>query len=325
MAEAISLPWSSVGLAEFGLGTSGDLQSPLPTCLVLGNFDGVHLGHQAILSAAREVATRLGVPLTAVTFEPHPRTVLDPSLDFRLLSTFDLRRRLLVRHGVDQLWVIPFDDQIRAMSPPMFMERLRERLQIQVMVVGPSFSIGKGAEGRLDFLSGYAEQAGFAVQVVDPLDWNGIPISSTAVREQLLQGDLVAVRSMLGRPLQVLGEVIHGEGLGRQLGFPTANIQLSQAQALPQDGVYAMEFATELGGTVPAVGSIGMRPHFQGRKRVFEVHCLEQPGELYGQLALASVLTLLRPQATFDSDQALVEQMGRDAEAAAAYLASSNH
>ncbi|MGC1184534.1 MAG: riboflavin biosynthesis protein RibF [Candidatus Dormiibacterota bacterium] len=323
MAEVVSLSSNSVGQAEFGLGLAGEGEAPLPTCLVLGNFDGVHLGHQAILANAREAASRLGVALTAITFEPHPRTVLDPGLDFRLLSTFDLRRRLLAAQGVDRLWVMPFNDRIRQMTPDQFMGRLRERLQVEVMVVGPSFSIGKGAEGRLEFLTKYAARAGFDVEVVEPLDWRGEAISSTAVREQLARGDLEAVRAMLGRPLQVLGEVIHGEGMGRQLGFPTANIQLSDSQALPADGVYVMELSTESGATLGAVGSIGMRPHFQGEHRVFEVHCLEDPGDLYGQLALASVLAHLRPQETFATDQMLVERMGRDAEAASAYLASS--
>jgi len=323
VADVVSLSADSVGLAEFGLGLAEEGGTALPTCLVLGNFDGVHVGHQAILARARVTALRLGVALTAITFEPHPRTVLDPGLDFRLLSTFDLRRRLLAEHGVDRLWVMPFNERIRQMTPEQFMGRLLERLQIQVMVVGPSFSIGKGAEGRLEFLTGYAAGAGFAVEVVAPLNWQGEAVSSTAVRQQLAEGDLEAVRGMLGRPLQVLGEVVHGEGMGRRLGFPTANIQLSGSQALPADGVYVMELSTDSGVTLGAVGSIGMRPHFQGQRRVFEVHCLEDPGDLYGQLALASVLAHLRPQETFVTDMALVERMGRDAEAAAAYLASS--
>ena len=324
MAEAAGLPPLSAGLADFGLGLGSESETALPTCLVLGNFDGVHLGHQAILAAARESASRLGVALTAITFEPHPRTVLDPGLDFRLLSTFDLRRRLLVAHGVDHLWVLPFNERIRQMTPPQFMKRLEERLQIQAMVVGPSFSIGKGAEGRLDFLTGYAAEAGFVVQVVDPINWQGEAISSSAIRDQLLRGDLAAVGEMLGRPLQILGEVVHGEGLGRKLGFATANIQLSASQALPADGVYVMELGTDQGATMGAVGSIGVRPHFQGQRRLFEVHCLEDPGDLYGQLVLAGVLAHLRSQEVFPTDQALVERMGRDAEAAAAYLASSS-
>ena len=322
MAEAPSLPLSAGGLAEFGLGLEPDPPAPLATCLVLGNFDGVHIGHQAILAAAREEALRLGVALTAVTFEPHPRTVLDPGLDFRLLSTFDLRRRLLVERGVDRLWVIPFDVRLWRMTPDAFMDRLRERLQIRMMVVGPTFSIGKGAEGQLDFLRSYATSAGFGVKVVEPLTWNGAAVSSSAIRSQLAQGALDAVRALLGRPLQVLGEVIHGEGRGRQLGFPTANVQFSANQALPADGVYVMELTDEQGVTRGAVGSIGTRPHFHGVGRSFEAHCLEDPGDLYGQLVLVSVLQKLRPQETFVSEQALVDRMTRDAEAAAAYLAS---
>jgi riboflavin kinase/FMN adenylyltransferase len=132
------------------------------------------------------------------------------------------------------------------------------------------------------------------------------------------------VREMLGRPFQVLGEVVHGHGLGRRLGFPTANVQFSPAQALPPDGVYVMELTLEDGAPVGAVGSIGNRPHFGGEERQLEVHCLVNPGEIYGQLALVSVLERLRPQETFAEDQALIERMVSDAEAAAAYLATTS-
>jgi riboflavin kinase / FMN adenylyltransferase len=316
VAEAASLQ------AEFGLGHQPDHAAPLASCLVLGNFDGVHLGHQAILSAARREAGRLGVPLVAITFQPHPRTVLDPELGLGLLTTFELRRRLLAEHGVDQLWVIPFDAVILRMSPSEFMERIVNRLAIKVMVAGPSFSIGKGTEGKLDFLEGYAARVGFGVTVVETVSWRGADVSSSAIRKQLAAASMGAVREMLGRPFQVLGEVIHGHGLGRQLGFPTANIQFSKAQALPPDGVYVMQLTAQDGVTLGAVGSIGNRPQFGGTERQLEVHCLQDPGEIYGQTALVSVLERLRPQETFASDQALTEQMVNDAKNAAAYLAS---
>lgn len=316
MVEAASLK------AEFGLGHQSIAASPLASCLVLGNFDGVHIGHQAILAAARRQALSLGVSLVAITFQPHPRTVLDPELGLGLLTTFELRRRLLAEHGVDRLWVIPFDAEILKMSPTQFMARVRERLEIKTMVVGPSFSIGKGTEGKLDFIQSYAEVAGFEVTLVDAVRWLGDDVSSSAVRTQLATASVAAVREMLGRPFQVLGEVVHGHGLGRRLGFPTANVQFSPAQALPPDGVYVMELTLEDGVGRGAVGSIGNRPHFGGEERQLEVHCLENPGEIYGQLALVSVLERLRPQQTFVDDQALIEQMVGDVEAAFAYLAT---
>jgi riboflavin kinase/FMN adenylyltransferase len=309
--------------AEFGLGHQSIDASPLSSCLVLGNFDGVHIGHQAILAAARRQAVGLGVPLVAITFQPHPRTVLDPELGIGLLTTFELRRRLLAEHGVDQLWVIPFDAEILQMSPTQFMARVRERLEIKTMVVGPSFSIGKGAEGKLDFIQSYAELAAFEVTLVDAVSWLGDEVSSSAVRAQLATASMAEVREMLGRPFQVLGEVVHGHGLGRGLGFPTANVQFSPAQALPPDGVYVMQLTLGDGVRRGAVGSIGNRPHFGGEERQLEVHCLASPGEIYGQLVLVSVLERLRPQETFSDDRALIERMARDAEAAAAYLATT--
>lgn len=324
MVEAASLTAPAAGLMEFGLAGGSHLETPFPSCLVLGNFDGVHIGHQSLLGAAREAADRLGLPLTAITFKPHPRTVLDPGLGLSLLTTFELRRRLLAARGVDRLWVIPFDDQLRALAPSTFMDQVRRHVQIRVMAVGPTFSIGKGAEGKLDFLQGYAAASGFEVRVIDDRSWKGMVVSSSAVRAQLRGGALEGVRAMLGRPLQVLGQVVPGDGLGRELGFPTANVRLEASQALPPDGVYVMELSREDGALQGAVGSIGTRPHFGGVDRRFEVHCLNDPGNLYGQLVLVSVLELLRPQATFASDPALVEQMTRDAAVAAAYLAARN-
>jgi riboflavin kinase/FMN adenylyltransferase len=308
--------------AEFGLGHRSIDTSPLASCLVLGNFDGVHIGHQAILAAGHSRALSLGAPLVAITFQPHPLTVLDPELGIGLLTTFELRRRLLADHGVDQLWVMPFDAHILQMSPTQFMARVRERLEIKMMVVGPSFSIGKGKEGKLDFIERYSELAGFEVALVDDLSWRGDHVSSSAVRTHLATASMAAVREMLGRPFQVLGEVVHGHGLGRRLGFPTANIEFSPAQALPPDGVYVMELTLEDGVRRGAVGSIGNRPHFGGGERQLEVHCLENPGEIYGQLALVSVLERLRSQERFADDEALIERMARDAQAAAAYLAT---
>jgi riboflavin kinase/FMN adenylyltransferase len=294
----------------------------VPGCLVLGNFDGVHLGHQAILTAARAEADQLGVLVTAITFEPHPRAVISPGQGPLLLTPLELRRRLLAQAGVDRLWVIPFDERVQGMSPGDFMARVCRQVAVQTMVVGPLFSVGKPGEGKLDFLQRYAESAGFKVRVVEPRSWNGAEVSSSAIRLHLAEGDLEAVREMLGRPLQVLGPVVRGAGLGHQLGFPTANLRISPVQALPPDGVFVMDMTAEDGVRRGAVGSIGKRPHFGGGELAFEVHCLEEPGDLYGREVLVSVLERLRGQAAFSSDGELVEQMARDAEAAAAYLAS---
>lgn len=322
MAEAGGPPIPLDGPAEFGLGLvpSG---AAVPGCLVLGNFDGVHLGHQAILAAAREEADQLGVPVTAITFEPHPRAVISPGRGPLLLTPLELRRRLLTQAGVDRVWVIPFDQRVWGMGPGDFMDRVCQRVAIETMVVGPMFSVGKPGEGKLDFLQRYAASAGFRVRVVEPRSSNGVEISSSAIRERLGQGDLDAVREMLGRPPQVLGPVVRGAGLGHGLGFPTANLQLSSVQALPPDGVFVMDLTAEDGIRRGAVGSIGRRPHFGGEGLTFEVHCLEDPGDLYGREVLVSVLHRLRGQLTFPSDRELVEQMARDAEAAAGYLASA--
>ncbi len=320
MAE--SPPRSSPGAgADFGLGSAGAAPSA-PSCLVLGNFDGVHIGHQAILTRARQRARQRGLQLVAITFEPHPKAFLHPGQGPALLTPLELRRRLLLEAGVERLWVIPFDLHLARLSPEEFMDRVRRRLQLRAMVVGPLFSVGPPGQGELGFITEYGQRTGLEVVEVGSRLWQGEAVSSSRIRARLLEGDLEASAAMLGRPFQVLGPVVRGRGVGRELGFPTANLRLGPGQALPPDGVYVMEALLPEGRAVGAVGSIGVRPHFGGGERVFEVHCLEPVGELYGRQLTVSVLSRLRGQERFTTDAALVERMTRDAEAAAAYLAS---
>ncbi len=307
--------------AEFGLGP-GPAAAEEVACLVLGNFDGVHLGHQAILAAGRRVARGQGRQLVAITFQPHPRAAINPGQGPPLLSPPALRRRLLLEHGVDRVWVLPFTSRLRELSPAEFLDRVRGRLLIREMVVGPRVSLGPPGQGGLDFLRAYAGQVGFKVKVIAGRVSQGQPVSSSVIRDRLQEGRLDQVARMLGRSFEVLGRVELGMGLGRRLGFPTANLALHPDQALPPDGVYVMRFDGGDGRPASAVGSIGVRPHFDMARRVFEVHALEDPGDLYGRWLRVSVLSRIREQHRFGSDQELVAQMGHDREAARAYLAA---
>ncbi|MGH7698746.1 MAG: riboflavin kinase, partial [Candidatus Dormibacteria bacterium] len=243
------------GRAEFGLGPGGALAGETPACLVLGNFDGVHLGHQAILARARVVAQAREAEVVAITFQPHPRTVIQPGQGPPLISPPELRRRLLVEHRVDRVWVLPFTPRLRQLTPGEFMDRVRVRLRLVAMVVGPRVSLGRGGEGGMDFLAAYAEAVGLELVVVDALVRAGRDLSSSWIRSELELGDLEQVAGMLGRPFDVLGRIERGQGLGRQLGFPTANLELHPEQALPPDGVYVMTARLDGGPELGAVGS----------------------------------------------------------------------
>lgn len=321
MAELEGGEGGAAGRADFGIGP-GITPSGARHCLVLGNFDGVHIGHQSIVARARARAraSASSQELVAITFEPHPKGVVEPGHGPALLTPLELRRRLLVGCGVDRLWVIPFDRELSLLSPDQFMAGIERRAAIEAMVVGPGFSVGRPGEGELEFLLGFAREHGFEVEVVEARTWAGEAVSSSRIRRELAAGHLEEVEVMLGRPFQVLAPVVAGKGWGRKLGFPTANLRLAPGQALPPQGIYAMELATEEGRVLPAVGSIGTRPHFGGTELAFEVHCLEPCGDLYGQEAQVNILRWLREQASFGSDSLLVEQMSADVRSAAAYL-----
>lgn len=305
--------------AEFGLPLGEGVPLPTPTVAVIGNFDGVHLGHQRLFSRARASADQVAGELMAVSFVPHPRSVLNPNLQLALLTPTESKRLWLSRYGVDRLLILPFNDFLKNLSPAQFLDRIRARFNLVAIVAGPRVSIGRGV-GGLDFMSSYSELNRLELVVVEPVVEPTGAVSSTRVRERLMAADLSAVAGMLGRPFSVIGEVVHGDGRGRQLGFPTANLELEPLQALPPDGVYVMRAKLPDGRSLPAVGSIGSRPQFGPGTKKFEVNCLEAPGDLYGQRICVDVLHFLRDQEVFASIDRLVEQMSRDVGLAKAQL-----
>ncbi|MHB8332024.1 MAG: riboflavin biosynthesis protein RibF [Candidatus Dormibacteria bacterium] len=307
-------------LVEFGVPVPGELSAGAPAVLVIGNFDGVHLGHQRLLGAGLKLAQERGAELVAITFEPHPRQLLSPGMSIQLLTPLEMRRRLLADYGVTKLAVLPFDEHLRNLSPADFLDRLRARRRVVGIAAGPRLSIGRGGAGRLDFVRAYAAQAGIDLIVVDEVAVADLEVSSTAIRERLAACDLEAVAGMCGRPFRIMGEVERGDGRGRQLGFPTANLRLLPAQQLPPDGVYVMRLEVAAGRLLPAVGSIGTRPQFGPGERKVEVHSLEPPGDLYGRTVEVEILRWLRAQAVFSSPEELVLQMERDRELARAQL-----
>ncbi|PPB82236.1 riboflavin kinase/FMN adenylyltransferase [Albidovulum inexpectatum] len=289
--------------------------------VAMGNFDGVHLGHQAVIDQAR----RSGLPLGIVTFEPHPREYFAPdSPPFRLMNA-EARMHRLEKLGVDQLYQLPFDARLAGMEADRFIDEvLVAGLGIAHVTVGADFRFGKGRGGDVATLQSAAKRHGFGVTVAQLIRIDGVEISSTAIRKALSDGRPRDAARMLGHWHRIEGEVLHGDKRGRDLGFPTANMGLNGLH-LPRLGVYAVKVDVLTGphaGSYRGVASLGVRPMFGSNQPNLETYIFDFSGDLYGQHLSVALIDFLRPEMTFDGIPALVEQMRRDCEAARAILAS---
>jgi riboflavin kinase/FMN adenylyltransferase len=285
------------------------------TVVVIGNFDGVHLGHQHVIGEARAEADALGVRVVAVTFDPHPMAVLRPEHAPTALTDLETRVRLLAAAGVDDVLAIPFDRDIAAWTPHEFAERvLRDALHATVVVVGANFRYGARAAGDVTSLAASGNALGFrAVGVA--LDGGPQVWSSTYVRTCLAAGDVAGAAEALGRPFVVRGVVVRGDRRGRELGYPTANVPTSGMSAAPADGVYAGWLRRlDTDETYPAAISVGTNPTFEGdRERRVESYVLDRDDlELYDVEVEVSFVDRIRGMVRFEGVEALVETMAAD-------------
>ncbi|MFL6062042.1 MAG: bifunctional riboflavin kinase/FAD synthetase [Marmoricola sp.] len=286
------------------------------TVVVIGNFDGVHLGHQHVLARAREIADARGVLLVVVTFDPHPMAVLRPDHAPQMLTGIEARCALLAAAGADDVLVIPFSREIADWSPTDFIDRvLVEALHARAVVVGANFRFGNRASGDVATLTAAGAHDDFEVEGI-ALDGGPQVWSSTYVRTCLLAGDVEGAAEALGRPYAVTGTVVRGDQRGRELGFPTANVP-TQGVAAPADGVYAGWLRrADTGERFPAAISVGTNPTFDGeRERRVEAYVLDRTDlELYGVVVEISFVARLRGMVAFEGIDALVETMRGDVE-----------
>ena len=295
------------------------------TVVVIGNFDGVHLGHQHVLARAREIATEQGVRVVAVTFDPHPMAVLRPEHAPVQLTSIELRAELLADAGADHLLALPFDRAMADWTPEEFARRvLVDALHAAVIVVGGNFRFGSRASGDVATLRAIGDSSGF---VVEPLALDGGPMvwSSTYVRQCLAAGDVAGAAEALGRPYAVRGTVVRGDQRGRELGFPTANVPTDQLTAAPADGVYAGWLRRlDTGETYPVAISVGTNPTFDGvRDRRVESYVLDRTDlDLYDVEVEVAFVERLRGMVAFESVEKLVEQMNDDVDRAREILAA---
>jgi riboflavin kinase/FMN adenylyltransferase len=279
----------------------------------IGNFDGVHRGHQHMIAAVRAKAQALGLPASLITFEPTPREYFQgAAAPARLMRTRE-KLEALARYGIDRVVVLRFDERMRNMGAREFEDiLLATRLGVRHMVVGDDFAYGRGREGTLDSLCAAGRRHGFGVEQVTSFLVDGERVSSSRVREALDQGDLDRAARLLGRPYRMTGRVRRGAQLGRQLGFPTANMALHR-RVIPLWGILAVRVSGPGFVGYPAVVSLGTRPTVNGVEPLLEVHLFDYSGDLYGQYLSVDFVRWLRPERKFESLEALVAQMHRDA------------
>jgi riboflavin kinase / FMN adenylyltransferase len=288
------------------------------TVVVIGNFDGVHLGHRHVVRRARELADADGLRVVAVTFDPHPMAVLRPEHAPLTLTDIDRRCLLLSQAGVDDVFVIPFSREIASWTPTEFIDRvLVDGLHAAHVVVGANFRFGARAAGDVATLLEAGRERDFLAEGI-ALDGGPQVWSSTYVRTCLAAGDVEGAAEALGRPYSVVGHVVEGERRGRELGFPTANVP-TQGRAVPADGVYAgwLTLLDQPGSEpLPAAISVGTNPTFDGeRDRRVEAYVLDRTDlELYGEPVQVSFVSRIRGMVKFDGVDALVETMAQDVE-----------
>jgi riboflavin kinase / FMN adenylyltransferase len=292
--------------------------------LTVGNYDGVHLGHQKMIGALKARATELRSAATVLVFEPSSKEFIDPEGAPPRLTRWREKFLALAAQGVDRLVTLRFDEYMRAMTPECFVDELIvAALGTRHIVVGNDFRYGCNAGGTIDSLRAAGQARGFGVEQIAPFVFDGVRVSSTVVRERLAESDFAGAKRLLGRPYRMLGRVVHGRELGRELGFPTANLRLMRRRP-PVQGVLAVRVFGIAPEALTAVASLGTRPTVDGTDMLLEVHVFDFAGELYGREIEVEFVAKLRDEVKFDSLDALTAQMKVDAAQARDLLSKVN-
>lgn len=300
-----------------------EIPHDFPQCAVsIGVFDGVHLGHQALLSVLQSEAKRVSGPSVVLTFDRHPLELLSPDKSPFYITTLDQKLKLIEEAGANTIVLARFEHELSDLSPEDFVDEvLISKLKASTVVVGANFKFGHNRIGDVHRLQELGAERGIRVVSVEPVIIHGSKVSSTRVRHSIERGDIELAGRLLGRPFTMLGKVITGLGLGRKLGFPTANIEVSPRQAVPANGVYAVKVEID-GKPWPGVINIGVRPTLDMTTRSIEVHLIEFDGDLVGREVGIEFHCRIRDEVRFASIEELVEQIGKDVEAAREILIS---
>jgi len=283
--------------------------------VTIGVFDGVHLGHQHLLTYLKNSAQKIGLLSGVVTFKSHPQSTLVTERQMPWLSNLENRASLIRGLGIDVIVALTFTPELAQLAARDFVQLLKDYLKMGGLVLGPDFALGKNREGDIERLRSLGKEMGFSVEVIPSFVLNGEVVSSTTIRQALAQGDVSRVEKLLGRPFGLSGTVIPGDKRGAVLGFPTANLDLNPEQASPSNGVYVT--ITYINHEpLPSITNIGTRPTFGGEKRLAETFLLDYEGQLMGQGLKINLIDKLRNEKRFDNTEQLKSQIGIDIEQA---------
>lgn len=287
-----------------------------PTVIALGNFDGVHLGHQRLLKCGLDQALALNVPLSVLLFKPHPLKVLHPGRKLDLLTGYEERLKLFEELGVLKVFLLPFTPQLASTSPRDFIKEILLKIGAVHVVVGFNYSFGCQGKGSPSELEELGREHGFGVSVVQAQKLHDKIISSTEIRKYIHNGEINFAKKMIGRPPKIYGKVIHGDGRGRILGYPTANIQIEEDLLVPGNGVYVV--TSKIGDKIyGGMMNIGVRPTFSTeQEKTIEVNFFQYEGNLYGQNLIISLESRLRAERKFSGQEEIIAQLNKDREEA---------
>lgn len=293
---------------------------PAPVVLAIGNFDGVHLGHAALARRLVAVSRTVGLAPTILSFEPHPREYFAPESAPARLTTLREKLELLTELGVEQAMICRFDKAFALLSAEEFVELVLVRaLKLQHLIIGDDFRFGRGRTGDFALLKAAGQQHGFTVEAMQSVTVDGLRVSSSAVRQALADGNMTQAAQLLGRRYMIDGKVAHGDKIGRQLGFATANIRIKH-NPLPMTGVFAVEVAGLGERCLPGVANLGIRPTVGGTRPLLEVHLFDFNRDIYGAHISVRFVHKLRNEQRFPNFDALKVQIAADAAAARAYF-----
>lgn len=288
--------------------------SATPLALSIGMFDGVHLGHQSIIHRLNTIAQIKNLESAILTFWPHPRKVFNPNDDLKLLNTIDEKKYLLQKNGLQHLFLKEFDEDFRNLTGEEFVRQiLVEQLKVKHLIVGYDHTFGKNRSGDFSLLKKMGPELGFEVEQVEAVNYKDLNISSTQIRNALVKGDILSANKMLGYHYSVSGEVIHGQKIGRTIGYPTANIQVDPMKLLPKNGAYIVDvFVKEQ--HFKGMLSIGTNPTVEGKLKTVEVYILDFKDDLYGKEISVNFRDFLHDEIKFESLEQLIIRLDEDKE-----------
>jgi riboflavin kinase / FMN adenylyltransferase len=280
--------------------------------LTIGNYDGIHIGHQRIIEKVAQKALEVSGTPMLMTFNPHPLSVLKPDTYTRLITPLHLKKKLIEASGIEVMFIVPFDIQFQGLTPEMFIrDILVDRLAVKAVFVGYDFKFGKGGSGNVKMLKKFADTYGFHFEIIDAITMDGERIGSNTIRKLILDGNVEKATKFLGRPHMIEGVVVKGENRGKWMGFPTINLD-TFFELVPKNGVYVTEVELR-GRRKPAVTNIGFNPTFGGKKFLMETHILDFSGNLYGKEVVIYFHKRIRDEMKFKNIDELKERIAKDA------------